>query len=119
MGLGCRREGAWAAVGPCSALAQEGASRDTKKGGTGRYKLGLVGLSLYSSGAGTTLSTHLHKGTAVTRARSYSSASRKLSLAEMDSQQHKGILHSISTSSTSKNSFAFGGILASGCPFLP
>lgn len=47
------------------------------------------GLSLYSSGAGTTLSTHLQKGTAVTGARSYNTTSRKLSLAQMDSQQHR------------------------------
>lgn len=35
------------------------------------------------------------------------------------SSKEKSSFHSISTNSTSKKSFAFGGILASGCPFLP
>lgn len=77
-----------AAAGLCRAPAEGRGEHRHKEGRHWQVQTRFSGeLPLYGSGAGTTRSTHLQKGTAVTGARSYNTAGRKLSVAETDSQQ--------------------------------
>lgn len=84
-------------------------STDTKKGGTGRYKL------CFSGGAVTTAAG---QGQHSALQRHRSNRGQELQQGQQGALSGRngfpaaqGTLHSISTSSTSKNSFAFGGIL--------